>query len=329
MKTPITKALSLCENIDVVGQDVSDEVPFDISIGLLAGRGIDMDAFQDGMGGVDFTNISGMITDQDKRTINRDPFEKQFDFVHISDFSLSLDTFNFHLGDLTGTQEKVGTTLNSNTSFKPLTIDFKGVPTDPEMLSVYEMLTKYGFDRLTFEMTAQSSMDEATDRFSGVSHFDLVDEMSVKSSYSGNGIGHFITAMRDVKDSDNMTDEETANVFSEISVDSLDLSLRDVAMIDKVLTIVADESGETPDMLKMKAKSLLMMGAIMAQNPSQMAVAGQASSAFSALLDEGGEVTISLNPDAPMSLETFSGMDLDNPKSIDLSGLGITIEHKK
>lgn len=313
----------LIRALNLVGQS-SDDIPVDMSIGLVDVSGLDMEYF----GGI-IAAMDGSDADLDAAMMGQNPFKQQYQSIQMSDIAIKADTAEIKLEGLTGRQTKSGTVLTSQYNLKPFSFGFAGEPTDPEMREAKASLDKVGITTLSISAHGQNQLDEKDDSFSGEDFYKFADAMDTRLKYSGNGIGHFITAMRAVEDAENMTDDETKAVFGELSLDFFELSMRDNTMIDTILKLASAESGETPDMLKVKAKSMLMMGSLMAQNASQMALAGSASRAFTSLLDEGGEVTITIDPDMPITLETIMAYEGVEPKDIDISNLGITVTHKK
>ena len=207
---------------------------------------------------------------------------------------------------------------------KPLVIKFTEDPTTPDMMQAKESLAQIGLDSMTFKGASTSIMNEKADSFeTRDSYIEMVDEMKIGYAYKGTGLKALMDTMQENQGGSPNPDDLDA-MLENMSLSSLSLDLSDYGLLDKIIAVAAEQQGTTPNMMKMQAKAALNMPAMMAQNQAQADLASNFAAAMTAMIDNGGTVSLNMAPSTAVK-----GTDLKNidPASFDPATLGISVTH--
>ena len=114
-----------------------------------------------------------------------------------------------------------------------------------------------------------------------------------------------------------------------LTFDALNISVKDKSFIKRAISFAAVKQ-KMPEMLvRMQAKGGIMFGgAFAAQQASteeQQAAISDMVNALSAFIDDGGTLSIGLNPETPISAAELKSA---NPMELDPVRLGLTIKQK-
>jgi hypothetical protein len=104
-------------------------------------------------------------------------------------------------------------------------------------------------------------------------------------------------------------------------IHSGELRLEDRSLLDRALTLMAEQQGATPEQLRSQAGLFVAMGAAMAGEALPPALVTELSGALTSFISEGGVLIAAFEPDAPVSAARFA-----DPAGPDLDGL--TVRHE-
>jgi len=114
--------------------------------------------------------------------------------------------------------------------------------------------------------------------------------------------------------------------LDDMSFKRLKLQFTDQSIIDKGMKLAADMQGTSPALIKMQAKGALMFLPAMASGPEQTQALTELSESVGKLIDNGGTLTVSLNPSAPVKLSEIQGLSQNPDQGLDK--LGLSVSHK-
>ncbi len=316
------KALFLLDDLEMTGQDDLKGTPIKIKLGSVSGTGIDMNYFR-AIGGKNWgKDMIARSKSLGQGGPGFNPYTKTFDSFSMKDFNLNFDTLSIATDGATGKAARNGDVITVKQSLSPLTVSFSGEPTDRDLLEMRKGLKSLGFETLEFSASQTSILDESSDTFAVKDAVvDLKDGFNLTYNYEGSGL----SAMQKLN-ADGMDDADVEAMLKNMSLRSLNMSLTDYNLVDRIIGYMAEQQGTSAGLIKMQAKGGLMVLSMGAKTEAQGQALSDIGSALGNFIDEGGTLKLSLNPEAPVSVDSLSQMD---PETLDPSKLGFAIEHVK
>lgn len=323
------KGRFLMRGFDFSGESKNGDLdaPLAMSLGDMTASGIDMEVLREIIEKIDLDELDEKTYDRMSLMMYQDPYKKIYDSYAVNNIKITYDALNMGLEHYGSKMTKVGDILTYKTLMKPMTVSFSGEAKDENIAEMRQVMTESGFESLSLTAGATTILNETYDRFQiKDAYYDLAGNGRMDFVMAGKGLKPVIAALSEIEDTEEMSDAQALAAFKDASVDYMDLSYTDMSMMDKIFGLAAKDAGVTPDLMKTKAKASLMMGAMMAQNPAQMAFATQSSEALTKLIDEGGTLDIKIRPETPLTLDSFAGFD---PSTFDPADYGLSISHRK
>ncbi len=244
-----------------------------------------------------------------------------FDQFLIDNFDLEYDGLSISSQSLQGQSVKTGDVTTITQVMEPLTIRMISDPQSSEVETVSDFISKLGYDALTFDMQQKSETNSKTDQSRIFDSYVTMNDGFV-FNYAYDVLG--MNAMQSIALSDG--DSATANALKALKVNSGALSLTDNSILDRVFKMVAEKQGTSESVLKMQAKSVLMLASLGAKSKEDGKVITNLAGAIGEFIEESGTLDISLKPETALSLKDMQG--LQNGQT-PLSRLGLTASVRK
>lgn len=306
----------LMENLKITAVEDAGDPPINVSLGSISGSGINVGYFRDltdkaasGAGG-----FPGM---------GLNPYAQQFKSYAMKDLDINVDGMSIVSEGIVGSSQKKGDDLILTQTMKPLTLSFTSDPTTDDIKEAREGLAKAGFEKIVIKAGGTSIMNEKADRFEAKnSYVELVDEFKLAYEYRGTGLKSLMDAVEDAEGGAAAMDPDA--VMENMTLENFELNISDYGLVEKLINIAAEQQGTSANMLKMQAKSGLMMPGMMAQNEAQADLAQSFATAAGAFIDQGGILSIKIKPAQPVKASTLKDI---NPATFDPSELGISVSH--
>lgn len=300
------KAIFLVEGIKLSGKDKESETPVNMSLDYASATGIDS------------AQMRRMRQDGEQPNLFS-PYNHMADGVSLKNFKLSADTLNFTIPSITTKSDMSGSKKTIKQVMDASTLSFSAKPTSPDLVEAWTFFQQSGYESLQFSGSSTTIIDETADTIEITdSRLSLKDGFDLNFSMTGSGLTSGSTA----------GEGEPAQMLNALSIGSLNLSLTDKSIVDRVFNAVAAQQGNSPSVVKMLTKTGLMgfgfMASGQAETKDQQKLITEGVNALSKFLDSGGKLTINLNPAQPLPAGYFSNM---NPQDIDPVRLGLTVEH--
>ncbi|MEL6956527.1 MAG: hypothetical protein AAFO88_07795, partial [Pseudomonadota bacterium] len=97
--------------------------------------------------------------------------------------------------------------------------------------------------------------------------------------------------------------------------------------VDRAFNLYAAQSGEDPTAVRQQAVSMIQLAPMMAAGAGvDMTIVTEFTTAAAAFLQEPGTLTISLDPQEPLSMATFE--NIQDPSMITKDMLGLSVTHE-
>ena len=188
----------------------------------------------------------------------------------------------------------------------------------------------------TLELTGQSkaSYDPDSDLLTMAANdnvFTLKDGFSLKlggaiGGYKSYGEALAGMGLADLANGANPDPEVMQTAVEALYLQGLELELDDNSMVDRMINLFAAQNGQDPQEVRNQAVTGLAMAPMMAGGMGiDMAIVTEATAALSSFITSPGTLTIKLDPEAPLSAESFAS--LEDPSSLTKEFLGLSIQH--
>lgn len=244
-----------------------------------------------------------------------------FDQFLIDNFDLEYDGLSISSQSLQGQSVKKGDVTTVTQVMEPLTIKMVSDPQSDQVTSVKDFISKLGYDALTFDMQQTSEINLKTDQSRIYdSYVKMNDGFVFNYAYDVSGMN----AMHSMTTSGE--DGATEDALKALKVNSGTLSLTDNSILDRVFKMIAEQQGTSESVLKMQAKSVLMLASLGATSKEDGKVITNLAGAIGDFIDAGGTLDISLKPETALSLESIQGLQRGQTP---LSQLGLTASVRK
>lgn len=311
------KGVFMLEGLNVAAEAKRSGSPIKVSLASISGTGLDMNYFRS-MSGADKSSM---------KPGGFNPFAKTFDNFALDDLSVNVDTLSLATDGIYGKASEKGDVTTMTQTLKPFTLSFTGDAQDPQIAQMQQTLAMAGFEEIVMSANSTSKLDKKADSFEVTdSQFSVKDAFDMNFSYSGTGLSAIEKSMGGSDGAADLSSEEIDAMLQEVALGHFEMALTDNSIIDKILTIASQQQGTTPELMKMQAKSGLMMLGMAAQTEAQGKALTDLSSALGKLLDQGGTLKISLRPESPVAMSELKDIQ---PDKIDPAMLGFSVEHKK
>lgn len=324
--------------LSFAGQSDDDDA-FSMSLDNISLTGAALDilsaGFKEGFnsGMADDDELAASIMEQ----IYANPMEPGYDSFALENFLFEMGGVSFDLPsyDAVVNRNADGAVIGSETQpfTATLSADPEGGKSGGELAGALGMM---GYETLVISGASKSSFDQEADTitFSADDNYlSLADGFSLRYGGDIKGITDYMETLQGM-DFEAMGSNSSANeklmqqALMNLEVNQFTLSLTDDSIIDRAINLYSVQSGEDPEMVRQQASfGVAMLPMLGAQAGIDPAILTDISTGLSSLLQNSGTLTVSLNPQAPLSAATF--MEIEDPSTITKDMLGLTVTHEE
>ncbi len=309
------------------------EDPVNFRLGSFAMTGIGekvMDAFEAGLE----SGMSGDDPDPSMliEAIYADPLEPGYDSIELDDIAFEMGGVNFALPSMVSSIERNGDGVAVGSVTPPFSATLSA---DPEAgksgAQLAGMLGMLGYEEVTLSAAGRSRLDPETDSVTydaEDNYYTLEDGFTLRFGGDMSGISEYTRKLAAMDlDDPNPDPAMLQDAASELEFRAFSLQLEDNSIVDRAFNLYAAQSGEDPAAVRQQAISMIQLAPMMASGAGvDMTIVTEFTTAASEFLTEPGTLTISLNPEQPLSMATFENMD--DPSMITKEMLGLTVTHE-
>lgn len=226
------------------------------------------------------------------------------------------------LDRMTGEILENGDTVVGTTEMTPLVIrPDTEYPLGAQMSLGLGML---GYQQLEFTAAGESVYDRGDDRVytRGDNYFEMTDGFRVESEMDMSGYLEYArAAMRlSMQDQD---DFDMEGLFDPLMINRFVLRIEDMSLLDRALTAGSAAQGMSKAELRQQAAAMITLGMLGAPAEIPRPLLTELSEALVGFINEGGTITIAMDPDEPVSVGTL--MEQAEAEALDFGALGLTI----
>lgn len=310
--------------------------PFSLSFGEVAMTGIGekiVGAMQAGFNSGLSGEMSGMSTIMEQAY--NDPMEPGYNSFNIADVAFEMGGVDFNMPAYTSTVQRdgsgkaIGTVTPEYTA--TLSADPAGGETGAELAGALGMM---GYEQVTISGAGKSTMDPDTDtvQFAAAdNYFTLDDGFTMRFGGDITGLSEYSRIMSqmdfEAAEAGNADMETMQNAAGALLINGFTLVLQDDSIVDRAFNFYAATSGEDPAAVRQQATGLIAMAPMMAGGSGvDMGLITEFTTPLAAFLEEPGTLTISLDPEQPLSAAMFE--DMQDPSAITKDMLGLSVTHE-
>jgi hypothetical protein len=315
-----------------LNMDIQDDEDVKITLGSVDVTGLNLEKYKGLIQASMEAGENGEEIGQDamKKLMNSmNPYSPDYKNFSLKDFDMDISGLTVDVDSIDGkTTTKNGiTTITQTTS--PMIITPPAEGGKKEMQQFSAALKDMGYDRLVFQSSSKSILDEATDSVEVVdSYLEMQDGFKLNFDYNLSGIKELMDKATAFGANNKASDNPLAamELLSSMKISKARIALEDKSIIERGFKFAAKQQGADPSMLRNSAKAGLAFLPMMAKDPAQQALAMEASQALGSFLDNSGTLIIEMNPETPVDMGAItSGAQQGD---IDVSTLGLSIRNE-
>lgn len=225
--------------------------------------------------------------------------------------------------------EKGGVTTITQVG-KPMRLAFLKEPSDPNAQRGYDTLKQLGFDEIVFKTSQTQVLDKNKDTVAVKDGLiDMENGFRLNYTYEAEGLSAMVEKAK--ADERGETSEMATNMtdvidsLEPVKLRQMKMSLEDKSIVERGLKLASEMTGQSESNLKRQLKIAVMAAPFMAQNDLEGQIIGEIGGAFTDFVDNGGTMTISIKPPAPLSVKTLAEARENNLNPDDL-GFSASVE---
>jgi len=273
------------------------------------------ESFKSGFNG---TDISQSVIK--KLSARMDPYDPDYDHVSMKDFDMNIMGMSLGFDSYVADMEKKGSKIISTQKMSPMTLKFTD-DASSDMAEARDALKEFGYDELVLTMGGTTILDEKTDTMTtDDTYITLKDGFKLSFDMDLNNYKEFMAKYNEMSLSDNPEPSAAMDMFAAMDFTDLKVSFTDNSIIDKSFAFAAKTQGGSVAELKSQAKMGMAMMTMFAQDEAQQKLAADAGTALTDLIDNGGTLTIRMQPKKGFDLGAAIEGDLD----VEAMGLSIS-----
>ena len=205
--------------------------------------------------------------------------------------------------------EKRGVTTITQVG-KPMRFAFLQEPKALQAKQFYGILKSLDFDEIVFKTSQTQVLDSNKDTMTlkdGL--LQMENGFRLNYVYEAEGLSAMVEKAKADETSGTAnstpTQEELMAALEPVKLRSMKVSLEDQSIVERSLKLASQMTGQSESNLKKQLKIAIMAAPLMAQSELESEFINEVGSAFADFIDEGGTLTISVKPPAPLSVKTL------------------------
>lgn len=282
------------ENVNLNVDENQSETPLKVTLKSLSATGLNGDLFDNAaINGRSPLNIMGGFN----------PLRKMYDTVKMEDLNIDSEAVSVTSKGFEGRSTEKGGVTTQQSVGEPFIIRLKEAPKDPQMQQAYQMVKNLGFDELVFQSSQTTIMDANKDTIAvkdGLLY--MKDGFKLSYNYGASGVKAMSTTVQAMEGADARDSQGSLKaVMDDVKLNGFQLRLEDKSIVERGLKLAAQIRGGTPEKVKKELKVALSLAPLMAGGLEGEMI-GEIGGAFGDFIEDGGTLSIVMNPNAPISM---------------------------
>lgn len=190
-----------------------------------------------------------------------------------------------------------------------------------------QALNQLGYDTLEFSLENAVVYDLAADRVQTIdeNYLRLEEGFTLRFEQAAQGVSAYAERYAAWLETDAGQVGETppADVFEPLKIERMVFALEDQSLLDRSLGMLAAMQGVSPEQLRVQAGAYVALGAAFAGDMVPAPLLSELQTALTGFIGQGGILTVSLEPEEPVSVGAFMGTG----GAPDTAALGLSVRH--
>ncbi len=252
-------------------------------------------------------------------------YDPDFNTASIRDFDINADGLTITMKSLEASASKKGDKITIVSEMSPMVVVLPKDSNNADLQKVTETLAALGYESLEFTMAGKTLLDEKADTMKGYdTYIEMKDGFRLSYDYDMSGYKAFSEKMAAMSAQGDTADPMAAMaMMNDLQISKFSISLRDDSIVDRGFKFAAAQQGGTADALKTQAKAMLGFATMAAQDEAQQKLATEMVAALTALIDNGGTLTIDMNPKPPINFGEIAMGGMSGQFDVEALGLSI------
>ncbi|MCR9268595.1 MAG: hypothetical protein ACX94B_03270 [Henriciella sp.] len=327
-------AQAVLSGLSVNGSDMSEGIDFDMSLASFSATNVDakfVKAIQENVDDEDA--MMSAIMD----LAYENPMEPGYDSFTMDDLKIDVAGASFAIPSLVSGVERNAAGQPVKFVTQPYSMTLKADAAGGEAgEALLQGLSVVGYEELELKGAGIASYDPDQDIVSfdaGGNYIELVDGAKISFGGKIEGYAEANRKMGAAMDFETLSEGGEPDpmvmqdAFSGLTFHNFELSIADNSLLDRAFNAAATAQGADPTELKSQIGMGLAMAPMMAQGSGvDMALVTEATSALSSFINDGGTLTLKLEPETPLSVASI--MANPDPAAYTKETLGFTATQK-
>lgn len=332
--TNLKAAQAVISGLSLNGSDTEEGIDFDISLGSVTASNVDAKFVQAIQENADDEEAM-MSAIMDLAYAN--PMEPGYDSFKLDELAIDVAGASFAIPSIVAGVERNAAGQAVKFVTEPYSMTLKADAAGGEVgEQLLQGLSVVGYEELELKGASVATYDPDTDIVefaAGSNYFELVD--GAKFSMGGKIEGYSSYA-QEVGTAFNFEDLAAGaepdpmamtNAMGKLTFHNFEISIADDSLLDRAFNAAATAQGADPAELKSQIGMGLAMAPMMAQGSGvDMALVTEATTALSSFINDGGTLTLKLDPSTPLSVASI--MENPDPAAYTKDLLGFSATQK-
>ncbi|MEL7540901.1 MAG: hypothetical protein AAGJ51_08355 [Pseudomonadota bacterium] len=332
--TDLKAAKAVISGLSLNGSDTSDGIDFDISLGSVSATNVDakfVQAIQENADDEEAMMSAIMDLAYDN------PMEPGYDSFKLDDLAVDVAGASFAIPSIVAGVERNSAGQPVKFVTEPYSMTLKADAAGGEVgEQLLQGLSVVGYEELELKGASVATYDPDTDIVefaAGSNYFELVDGAKFSMGGKIEGYSSYAQEVATAFDFEQLAagaepdPMAMTNAMGKLTFHNFELSIDDNSLLDRAFNAAATAQGADPAELKSQIGMGLAMAPMMAQGSGvDMALVTEATSALSGFINDGGTLTLKLDPDTPLSVASV--MANPDPAAYTKESLGFTATQK-
>ena len=207
--------------------------------------------------------------------------------------------------------EKNGVTTMRSVG-QPFIIKLKEAPKDREAKRAYDMIKSLDFDEIVLQTSQTTVLDSNKDTISVKDgRLSMKDGFALDYNYSASGLKAMTDQLAEMDKTGQNTRRGKAGIdaaMNDLKLSGFQMRLEDKSIVERGLKLAAEFRGASPSQVRKEIKVALALAPFAAGSDLERDMIGEAGKAFGKFIDDGGTLSIVLDPKTPISAQELSNL---------------------
>lgn len=250
------------------------------------------------------------------------PLAKMYNTLKMEDLNFDSNYVEVTSKGFEGKSTEKGGVITQKSVGEPFIIRLKEAPNDPQARQAYDMVKELGFDELSFQSSQTMIMDSNKDTIAvkdGL--FSMKDGFKMSYNYGATGLKAMTDTMQAAHSEGPASSEGKADIEAAVEnmkLNGFQLRLEDQSIVDRGIKLAGKLRGAEPNQVKNELKVALSLAPLMAGGGLEGEMIGEMAGAFGDFVQDGGTLSIVMNPKEPISITELSNYKNTNLSKSDL-----------